>query len=93
MSSLIGIRELRQNLSVYLRQVANGKSLVITDRREPVAVLGPLPEREEPWDRLLSKASLTAPKKDLLAEAKPVDVGKPYAGSEAIEEQRGENSL
>ena len=42
-SSIVGVRELRQNLSVYLRRVEAGESLPVTDRGRPVALLGPLP--------------------------------------------------
>lgn len=37
----VGVRELRQNLSVYLRRVRSGESLEVTERGEPVAVLQP----------------------------------------------------
>ena len=37
----VGVRELRQNLSRYLRRVAAGERLEVTDRGTPVAVLGP----------------------------------------------------
>ena len=36
------MRELRQNLSVYLRRVERGETLCVTSRGRPVAVLGPL---------------------------------------------------
>ena len=48
----VGVRELRQNLSVYLRQVEAGETLEVTERGRPVAVLGPLPERARLLDRL-----------------------------------------
>ena len=38
----VGIRELRQNLTVYLRRVQRGETLEVTDRGRPVAVIGPL---------------------------------------------------
>lgn len=38
----VGVRELRQNLSVYLRRVRRGESLEVTERGSPVAVLKPL---------------------------------------------------
>jgi prevent-host-death family protein len=39
----IGVRELRQNLSVYLRQIREqGRSYEVTERGEPVAQLTPL---------------------------------------------------
>lgn len=42
----VGIRELRQNLSVYLRRVQEeGTSYEVTERGEPVARLTPLADR------------------------------------------------
>lgn len=38
----IGIRQLRQRATHYLRQVAAGRSFVVTDRGRPVAELRPL---------------------------------------------------
>lgn len=46
------MRELRQYLSVYLRRVAEGESLEVTDRGQPVALLGPLPPADDPLARL-----------------------------------------
>jgi prevent-host-death family protein len=40
----IGVRELRQNASKYLRRVAAGESITVTDRGKPVAVLNPPPD-------------------------------------------------
>ena len=39
----MGVRELRQNLSVYLVRIAAGETLEVTDRGRAVAVLAPLP--------------------------------------------------
>lgn len=36
------MRELRQNLSVYLRRVRRGETLEVTERGRLVAVLGPI---------------------------------------------------
>ena len=40
----IGVRELRQQASRYLRRVAAGESFVVTDYGKPVAVLAPTME-------------------------------------------------
>jgi prevent-host-death family protein len=40
----VGVRELRQNLSVYLRRVRRGEALLVTEHGRPVAALQPLPE-------------------------------------------------
>jgi prevent-host-death family protein len=41
----IGIRELRQNASEYVRRARCGESIEILDRGTPVALLVPLPVR------------------------------------------------
>lgn len=38
----VGVRELRQNLSVYLERVIAGERLEVTDRGSPVAMLIPI---------------------------------------------------
>ncbi|MGH2488568.1 MAG: type II toxin-antitoxin system Phd/YefM family antitoxin, partial [Candidatus Limnocylindria bacterium] len=40
----VGVRELRQNLSVYLRRVKRGERLEVTERGRAVALLAPLSE-------------------------------------------------
>ncbi len=39
----VGVRELRQNLSVYLARVKAGETLDVTEHGQPVAQLGPRP--------------------------------------------------
>ena len=41
----IGVRELRQNLSVYLDRVKAGETLDVTEHGQPVAQLGPRPAK------------------------------------------------
>lgn len=40
--NVVGIRELRQNLSVYLERIKAGVTLTVTDRGVPVAQLAPI---------------------------------------------------
>jgi prevent-host-death family protein len=47
----VGVTELRQHLSGYLRRVARGERFVVTNRREPVAELVPLTGEEDDWSR------------------------------------------
>jgi prevent-host-death family protein len=42
----IGVRELRQNASLYLRLVKQGETIEVTDRGVAVARLTPLPKNE-----------------------------------------------
>lgn len=56
----VGVRELRQNLSVYLRRVAAGETLEVTEHGRPVARLGPLPPRpREALERLVEEGRAT----------------------------------
>ncbi len=51
----VGIRELRQNLSVYLAKVKTGTAFAVTDRGKPVAVLKPLAAEVDAWQRLVDE--------------------------------------
>ena len=54
--SRVGVRELRQNLSVYLRRVKAGESLDVTERGRTVARLAPLPpDALSPFERLVAE--------------------------------------
>ena len=61
----IGIRELRQHASRWLRLVAEGETFTVTDRGRPVALLSPL--REAGWDGLRGSGRLTLPTADIAA--------------------------
>ena len=52
------MRELRQNLSVYLRRVKDGESLEVTEHGHPVAVLAPLPEPVSQFDRMVAEGRI-----------------------------------
>jgi prevent-host-death family protein len=62
----VSVRELRQHLSRYLRRVQAGERLVVTERRRPVAVLGPLPEEDDVLEYLIATGAATRPIGDLL---------------------------
>lgn len=43
----VGVRALKDHLSKYLRRVAEGERIVVTDRGEPLAALTPIEETDE----------------------------------------------
>ena len=47
----VGVRRLRDGLSGYIRRVAKGERIVVTEHDRPVASLGPVTESDE--DRVL----------------------------------------
>lgn len=48
----VGARELKTRLGKYLRSVRSGKTLIITDRGEPIAELRPI---QDDFERKLAK--------------------------------------
>jgi prevent-host-death family protein len=57
----IGIRELRQNASRYLRLVEQrGEPIQITDRGRPVAILTPMPEPTSRIEQLRASGRIRA---------------------------------
>jgi prevent-host-death family protein len=67
MSEEVGIRELRQNLSVYLRRVMDGERFTVTQHNLPVARLVPLVEPIETWEEVKRRLDIQPAKKDPLA--------------------------
>lgn len=60
----VGVRELRQNLSVYLDRVKKGETLEVTEHGQPIAQLGPRPS--DPIsiiDQMIAEGRITPAKK------------------------------
>jgi antitoxin (DNA-binding transcriptional repressor) of toxin-antitoxin stability system len=88
-SRQVGVRELRQNLSVHLRRVLRGETLEVTDRGHAVAILAPLPKTQSVLDRLHADGRLIPAKGDLLA-LKRRRVRPPRPTSEMLDEERAD---
>ena len=89
MAESVGVAELRQNLSVYLRRVSRGERLVVTDRNRPVAELGPAPTTGPALDRLIAEGRVSRPVRSALPG--PLETsGDPRALSRALDEIRGD---
>lgn len=89
MSESVGIRDLRQNLSVYLERVKKGERLTVTSHNKPVAELVPIGEEDDPLQRMIDQGLATAPK-GTFADWEPLDLGRDISLSEALEYVRGD---
>ena len=94
MATTIGIRELRQNASRYLRRVRAGETITVTDRGEPVAELRPVGQHGTTLDRLIAEGRATPPTGDLIEFLKkhppaPHRKGDPLL-SQVVSEMRDE---
>ena len=85
--SRVGIRELRQNLSVYLDRVKRGESLAVTEHNHVVAMLRPAPAMGL-IERLVAEGRATAPTRSFkdLPPAPQLKLKRPL--SEILQEMR-----
>jgi prevent-host-death family protein len=86
----IGVRELRQNASEWLRRVTTGESFEVTDRGRPVALLIPIPQ-EDGLDELVATGRARPPRGRLsdLGPPLPGRTGSP-SPSEVLERLRSD---
>ena len=89
MRETVGVAQLRQDLSRYLKRVEQGERLLVTDRNRPVAELGPPPSSGSALDRLIAEGRVARPVRRGLPGPLAMD-GDPYALSRALDEIRGE---
>ncbi len=87
----IGVRELRQNLSVYLDRVKAGETLEVTEHGVPVARLAPNPpERVSIIDQMIADGRITPATSDHRTTPPPPSIpGRPL--SEILKEMRDED--
>ncbi|MDQ3644820.1 MAG: type II toxin-antitoxin system prevent-host-death family antitoxin [Actinomycetota bacterium] len=87
----IGVRELRQNASRYLREVKRGATVEVTERGEPVARLVPVPDGESNYERMVAEGRIIPGRGNLLDVIDPIG---PEPGerplSEILEEMRAD---
>jgi len=86
----VGIRELRQNFSVYLRRVKKGETIEVTERGEPVARLIPPLTGVPILDRLIAEGKARPARGSIRDLGPPPKVKGPLTPTEALEEQRAE---
>jgi len=86
----VGVRRLRDGLSRYIKRVARGERIIVTEHDKPVASLGPVVESDE--DRALlalvqeGRAEWAGGKP--LGSRRPVRVKGPAVAIAVIEDRR-----
>ena len=88
----VGIRELRQNLSIYVKRVRDeGRAYEVTERGEPVARLTPLEDRPMSIiDQMIADGRITPATRRWEDLPPPIKVpGRPI--SEILQEMRDED--
>ncbi len=91
MNGTVSVRELRQNLSRYLRRVEKGETLKVLSRGRPAALLTPLPENATALDRLIAAGKAIPARGDLATLPPPLKRRGRMTLSEALAEQRADH--
>lgn len=89
MATTVGVRELRRDLSEYLRRVEQGESFAVTSRGRAVAVLGPSPEHRDPLEQLVIERHAIPARLDLL-EVEPLELPGGPPLSELLDDVRAD---
>lgn len=82
--NIVGIKELKNQLTQYLRRTKKGQEVIITERGKPIAVIrpteGPLPATslEAKLTELAEENKVTLPRKKFLARSCYQDFRPPY---------------
>ena len=84
----VGVRELRQKLSVYLDRVKAGEVLEVTEDGYVVALFTPLPGPATAFEQLVAVSRATSAAGDLLALGPPLGRRVRRRASEALDELR-----
>lgn len=93
----VGVRELRQNLSVYLRRIAAGEEFTVTERGRPVARLGALAPGTSLLERLVAAGRITPPTRpgplDVSQLPPPIAAAEGTASSQTILDELREDRV
>jgi prevent-host-death family protein len=88
--NVVGARELKTRLGTYLRHVREGRTVLVTDRGEPIAELRPLPPNSRVPAALLklsSQRAVTLPVRKSMLAFRPIK-SRGRALSDAVVEDR-----
>ena len=90
----VGVRELKNRLTEYLRRTKQGEEVVVTERGKPVALLRPIDTGQQPASlearlaRLAAGGFLTLPTRKRLRRIRRVKVGGTPISKMILEDRR-----
>jgi prevent-host-death family protein len=90
-SKRVGVRELRQSLSVYLARVKKGQVLTVTEHGRAVAELRPLPVEADPLARLLAEGRVTPARRAVSSLPRPLRLIGTRPASALLDELRDDS--
>ena len=92
--SAVGVKELKNRLTHYLRRTKAGEEVIVTERGKPIAVLQPIQSAanvrslETRLAQLEAQGLLTAPQRKPLRRVRRVKVGGPPLSTIILDDRR-----
>ena len=92
--STVGIRELKNRLTRYLRQTKQGEEIVVTERGKPIALLTPIKSAKRATSlearlaKLAAQGRVTLPTRKPLKRVRAVRIAGPPISRTVIEGRR-----
>lgn len=92
--NIVGIKELKNQLTQYLRRTKKGQEVIITERGKPIAVIrpteGPLPATslEAKLTELAEENKVMLPRKKFLAKIPVIRISGPPISTTILEERQ-----
>ncbi len=85
----VGVKQLKSELSAYLRRVARGETVRVTVRGRPVADVVPAArdDRDEAWRRLVAEGRVTPAREPLPSRPPPLEDFGRSASAEILAER------
>jgi prevent-host-death family protein len=87
-ATTVGVRELRQNLSVYLERVKHGTTYTVTEHGHVVAVLRPATRSDDAIERLIAEGIATPARRAIADLPKPLKSKRRVPLSKILDEMR-----
>jgi prevent-host-death family protein len=50
---IVGVKELRENLETYIKEVNKGNSFIVVRRSKPVFKISPIEDKSENWETVV----------------------------------------
>jgi prevent-host-death family protein len=86
--TMVGIREIRRNLSVYVARVKRGERFVVTERGKPVATLQPYVESDDPLAKIRARGLIIQEAQGRRDDIQPLDIVWDRPPLEVLDELR-----
>lgn len=92
--SSVGVKELKNRLTHYLRRTKQGEEVVVTERGKPIALLQPIQSAREVQSldaklaQLAAQGFLTLPTRKLSMRFRPMRIAGPPLSRTILEDRR-----